>query len=112
MAEKAPESRTGLGANRDARGRFVKGRSGNEGGKKKRTEAEKKALDALYEKAWPVLIELINDAETPPRVKVDIAKFAIEQRDGKATQRIAGETEGAPVIAVSMIPADVKDYVG
>lgn len=109
MGEKEPESRTCLGANRDARGRFVKGRSGNEGGKKKRTEAEKKALDALYEKAWPVLIELINDAETPPRVKVDIAKFAIEQRDGKATQRIAGAENEPPVISIVMSPS-VKEY--
>lgn len=112
MAEKKPQSRTRSGAKRNAKGQFEKGTSGNPGGKKKLTETEKKAIDALYEKAWPTLVALMNDIETPPRVRVDIAKFVIEQKDGKATQRIAGEAEGAPVIAVSMIPADVKDYVG
>lgn len=112
MAEKKPQCRTRSGAKRNAKGQFEKGTSGNPGGKKKLTEEEKKAIDALYEKAWPTLVELMNDIETPPRVRVDIAKFVIEQKDGKATQRIAGEAEGAPVIAISMIPPDVTDYVG
>lgn len=104
MPEKEPANRTDAGAKRDSKGRFVKGCSGNAKGKRSRTAAEAKALDALYERAWPVLIKLINDADTPPRVKADIAKFAIEQKDGKATQRIAGAEDEPPVISIVMSP--------
>lgn len=81
MAEKkkkaAPE-------NRDAAGRFVKGQSGNPGGRpKKPVNLEKYAMEAPER-----LRAIADDPKTPVKVKADIERFFYEAVYGKAKQAV------------------------
>ena len=87
---------------------FKPGQSGNPGGRPKKPKELKEMADVSLPRLWAIA----ENAATKDKDRADIYKWIYEQAYGKATQRIAGETDGAPVIAVSMIPADVKDYVG
>ena len=87
---------------------FKPGQSGNPSGRPKKPKELKEMADVALPRLWAIA----EDAATRDKDRADIYKWIYEQAYGKATQRIAGETEGAPVIAVSMIPADAKDYVG
>lgn len=91
---------------RDKKGRFVKGNGG--GGRPPKPDNIKELANIALPRLW----EIAEDKRTKDKDRADIYKWIYEQAYGKATQRIAGEAEGAPVIAISMIPADVKDYVG
>lgn len=70
--------------NRDKTGRFVKGQSGNPGGRpKKPIELE------LYAKEAPAKLRAIaDDPDTPVRIRADIEKFFFEAVYGKAPQAI------------------------
>lgn len=81
MAEKkkkaAPE-------NRDETGRFVKGQSGNPGGRpKKPVNLEKYAMEAPER-----LRAIADDPKTPVKVKADIERFFYEAVYGKAKQAV------------------------
>lgn len=84
--------------NRDETGRFVKGQSGNPGGRpKKPPEMEK------YAKEAPAKLRAIaDDPKTPVKIKADIEKFFYEAVYGKAPQAIdlEGKVEntGATVV--------------
>lgn len=80
MAKKAEEAPQ----NRDGTGRFVKGQSGNPGGRpKKPLELEK------YAKEAPAKLRAIaDDPATPVKIKADIEKFFYEAVYGKAPQAI------------------------
>ena len=70
--------------NRDKTGRFVKGQSGNPGGRpKKPLELEKYALGAPKK-----LRAIADDPNTPVRIKADIEKFFYEAVYGKAPQAL------------------------
>lgn len=91
---------------RKANGQFAKGNK--TGGRKKKPAAIKEMANIALPRLW----EIAEDKHTKDKDRADIYKWIYEQAYGKATQRIAGETDGAPVIAISMIPPDVTDYVG
>lgn len=75
--EKTPE-------NRDKSGRFVKGQSGNPGGRpRKPPELE------LYAKDAPAKLRAIaDDPDTPVKIRADIEKFFYEAVYGKAPQAL------------------------
>lgn len=70
--------------NRDKTGKFVKGVSGNPGGRpKKPIEIEK------YAKEAPAKLRAIaDDPDTPVKIRADIEKFFYEAVYGKAPQAI------------------------
>lgn len=75
--EKAPE-------NRDKAGRFVKGQSGNPGGRpRKPPELERYAKDAPAK-----LRAIADDPATPVKIKTEIEKFFFEAVYGKASQAV------------------------
>ena len=70
--------------NRSKTGRFVKGQSGNPGGRpKKPPELEQYAKDAPAK-----LRAIADDPATPVKIKADIEKFFFESVYGKAPQAI------------------------
>lgn len=70
--------------NRDKTGKFVKGKSGNPGGRpKKPVELEKYAKDAPAK-----LRAIADDPSTPVKIRADIEKFFFEAVYGKAPQAI------------------------
>ncbi len=77
MAKEKPQ-------NRDKTGRFVKGQSGNPGGRpKKPIELEQYAKDAPAK-----LRAIADDPATPVKIKADIEKFFFEAVYGKAPQAV------------------------
>lgn len=70
--------------NRDKTGKFVKGQSGNPGGRpKKPIELE------MYAKDAPAKLRAIaDDPNTPIKIRADIEKFFFEAVYGKAPQAI------------------------
>ena len=69
---------------RDKTGRFVKGQSGNPGGRpKKPPELETYAKDAPAK-----LRAIADDPATPVKIKADIEKFFFEAVYGKAAQAV------------------------
>ena len=77
MAKEKPQ-------NRDKTGRFVKGQSGNPGGRpKKPIELEQYAKDAPAK-----LRAIADDPATPVKIKADIEKFFYEAVYGKAPQAL------------------------
>lgn len=87
---------------------FKKGQSGNPGGRPKKPKELKEMADLALPRLW----DMAQDPITPVKIRTDIYMWIHDKAYGKATQKIAGAEDGAPVIAVSMIPPDVKDYVG
>ena len=70
--------------NRDKTGRFVKGQSGNPGGRpKKPIDLEKYAIEAPAK-----LRAIADDPNTPVRIRADIEKFFYEAVFGKAPQAL------------------------
>ena len=80
--DKNPENWPGTG--RDNKGRFVKGSSGNAGGRPKKPIV----LDRLAKEALPELEAIAKDPATPVKVRSDIWRFFYEQKHGKAPQAI------------------------
>lgn len=80
--DKNPENWPGTG--RDNKGRFVKGSSGNAGGRPKKSIV----LDRLAKEALPELEAIAKDPATPVKVRSDIWRFFYEQKHGKAPQAI------------------------
>lgn len=70
--------------NRDALGRFVKGQSGNPGGRPKLPEEFKQ-----YARQSPQRLRAIaDDPDTPVKVKADIERWFVEMFYGKSPQQM------------------------
>ena len=72
MAAKKPESR-------DNAGRFVKGKSGNPGGKKPMDPKTKKALEAAAPEAAEALANMLKDEKLPPNIKVKVCEVILDR---------------------------------
>jgi len=77
--------------NRDKAGRFVKGQSGNPGGRPPRP----KELQNYAKQAPKRLRAIADDENTPVKVKADIEKWFYEAVYGKPTQAV--ELESGPI---------------
>lgn len=73
-----------MAAERDAKGRFVKGTSGNPRGR----APLPKEFREYAEKAPAELWAIANDPGTPPKVRVSILKWMAEMWFGKAPQAL------------------------
>ncbi len=71
---------------RDAGGKFVKGKSGNPGGKRPIPEDVKAALEELTPTAVSKLEEVLNDESTPANVKVKAAEVVLDRVYGRPVQ--------------------------
>lgn len=85
MAAKNPE-------NRDNAGRFVKGKSGNPGGRKPMDGKTKKVLEAAAPEAAGKLVDLMRNA-TDARVRLKAAETILDRVYGKPIQAIEGEMD-------------------
>lgn len=73
------------------KGRFVKGKSGNPGGRPKKTQAERDALEMIRKMAPEAVIkmkEMLDDPDTPAAVKAKICTEILDRTYGKAFQSI------------------------
>ena len=77
--------------NRDKAGRFVKGKSGNPGGKPRVPETVKSALLAASPDAAQMLIQIMNDQAARPEVRVKCAETILDKVFGKSFQVIADQ---------------------
>ena len=83
MAEKKPADRN-IAGNRDSKGRFVKGQSGNPKGR-----AALPPEFGSYAKEAPArLRQIADDPSTPVKVKADIERWFAEMYFGKAPQAL------------------------
>jgi hypothetical protein len=74
---------------------WTKGQSGNPGGRKGVPPEYREAMGALYPRAVEVLAQGLGSPDE--EIRVACAKYVADQVIGKATQKIAGDDEGAPV---------------
>lgn len=69
---------------RDSKGRFVKGTSGNPRGRAPLPKGFKEYAEKAPEELWAIA----NNGETPPKVAADIFKWFAEMWFGKAPQAL------------------------
>lgn len=83
-------------AKRNEKGQFVKGESGNPLGRPSIPQELKDYARTAPDK----LIEIVEQADTPPRLKADILRWMVEMSYGKAPQQINmdGKVEMKPVV--------------
>ena len=85
-------------AERDSKGRFVKGTSGNPRGRAPLPKDFKEYAEKAPEELWAIA----NDPETPTRVRADILKWMTEMWYGKAPQALDldGKVDTGPAMKV------------
>ena len=107
-SKSSPQSRKTTGnTERDAKGRFVKGVSGNPAGRKK-------LPDDIYDYAKESprrLRKIADDPETPIKVKADIEKWFAEMAYGKAKQQldVEADVQNTGVVSV-MFEGDLDEW--
>lgn len=83
-------------AKRNEKGQFVKGESGNPLGRPSIPQELKDYARTAPDK----LIEIVEQKDTPPRLKADILRWMVEMSYGKAPQQINmdGKVDVKPVV--------------
>jgi hypothetical protein len=92
---------------------FKPGQSGNPGGRKPKTEPERRAEELFRMKtphAAKTLLEMADDAETPVKVRADICKYVIDRTLGKP--RTSGELELSGDAVMTFRWADAAEGAG
>lgn len=92
--ENQPVNRTANGYQRDAKGRFVKGTSGNPTGRPAVPVKAKEMLISMLPKALNVLQEIIDDPKAKQETKIRAAELVIDRNLGKAVTPVLTETVG------------------
>jgi hypothetical protein len=91
-------------AERDARGRFVKGNKihGKGAGRPRLSDEDRTRINDLGKKGLDKLEELMMGKETDPAVQARVAIFCVEKAFGKAKQEVetVAPEGGAPNIIV------------
>lgn len=75
---------------RDKAGRFKKGHSGNPGGMKPMDNKTKEILRAAAPKAAALLVQMLEDPTTQPKLRLQAAETVLDRVYGKASQPIEG----------------------
>lgn len=89
-----PVNRTANGYQRDEKGRFVKGTSGNPTGRPAVPVKAKEMLISMLPKALNVLQEIIDDPKAKQETKIRAAELVIDRNLGKAVTPVLAETVG------------------
>lgn len=92
--EKKPDNRTANGYKRDDKGRFVKGTSGNVGGRPKVPLTAKERLVSMLPKALDTVQSIIDNESIKPDIRMRAAELVIERNLGKAVTPVLTETVG------------------
>lgn len=79
---------------RDARGRFLKGTSGNSSGRPSMPTDVKQRLISLLPKAIDTIQSMIEDEKVKPEVRIKAAEMIVERNLGKAVTPVLTETVG------------------
>jgi hypothetical protein len=92
--------------------KFVKGQSGNPGGRPKMSDDERKAWQVLAGESRERLAELIHDKDTPAAVVTRIAEIAANRAWGlpRQTVDLGGQDDNPLEVAIKFIdPASADD---
>lgn len=84
---------------------FKKGQSGNPGGRPKKPKELKEKGKIAEERLWAIA----ECEDTPLKERINIYEYIHDKAFGKATQKLAGDEDGAPIISIVMSPS-VKEY--
>ena len=93
-------------AQRDRRGRFVKGESGNPGGRPKVPDEVKTILKGATVQAAQLLVETITSEEASYSMRLDAAKEVLNRVYGKSPQPIDGELDA---VVQFVLGAEVRE---
>lgn len=92
-----------MAGDRDARGRFLKGKSGNPGGRPAVPDEVKTMLKAAAPGAVQLLIDTIADEGVKIDLRIACAERLLERVYGKPAQPIEGETGGAFEVQIEVV---------
>ena len=90
---------------KDNTGRFIKGQSGNPGGRPATPDTVKTMLKAATEGAVQLMIDTVNDTDAKPDLRVRCAEYICDRVLGKPTQPIEA-IMSTPAIDLSGITVD------
>ena len=85
---------------RDKAGRFLKGGSGNPGGRPKLPDEAKEIFKAATPRAAAFLAGMIDNEEASVNLRMDAAKTILDRVYGKSSQPIDGEMDTVLEIVV------------
>lgn len=93
--------------NRDKRGRFTKGKSGNPHGRPKIPTDVRTMLKEATVPATKLLIETIGNKDVQMSIRIDAAKEILNRVYGKPTQPLDADVDTTIRI---MLEGELKDY--
>lgn len=93
--------------NRDAAGRFQKGKSGNPGGRKPMDAATKKMLCEATPEAAALLIDTLRNCETDIKLRVHVAEVILDRVYGKSSQPIVADVDN---VVRLVLAEELKGY--
>ena len=83
--------------NRDGKGGFKRGRSGNPGGRPKEIGEVRDLARQHTPAALAALRDIMADERAPPSARVAASEALLNRAWGRPTQAIAGDEDAAPV---------------
>ena len=92
----------------DNRGRFVKGRSGNPGGRPRIPESVREAARAHTAVAIATLAEVMNDKQQTGAARVAAADKILDRGWGKAPQHIAADYSSVENLTDAELDAELE----
>lgn len=97
-SKKSEKNASQASQSRGADGRFVKGVSGNPGGRPKKSDR----LLEMGEYAEKKMFEMMQNPKTPRGIRVDLYKYVHDKAFGRATQAVDMEAKGKMDVTTSI----------